>query len=75
MMQPEGKTQSARLSVTPGDLAFVDSLVRRLKAGTDLRHDKIHRIRSAICAHDYENPLKLDIAAERVVEEIETEKW
>lgn len=74
MTQADGQSNSARRSATPGDLALLASLMQRLRAGDDLRHQKIRRIRSAIRAKDYENPLKLEIAAERLVEEIETEK-
>lgn len=70
MTQPNGQPLSPRSSATPGDLALVALLLRQLKGGADLRQEKIRRIRRAIRFHDYENSLKLDIAAERMVEEI-----
>jgi len=45
-------------------------MLRQLKAGADLRRAKIQRIRIAIRAHEYENPLKLDVAVDRLTDEI-----
>jgi hypothetical protein len=45
-------------------------MLRRLQAGADLREAKIGRLRRAIAAQDYENPLKLDIAADRMADEL-----
>lgn len=74
MTQPNPQPLFSRSSATPDDLALVAALLEQLKAGVDVRQEKIRRIRSAIRAWDYENPLKLEIAAERVVEEIGSEE-
>ena len=46
------------------------SMLRRLNAGEDLRKRMIRRVRRAITAQDYENPLKLQVAAERLEAEL-----
>jgi hypothetical protein len=61
---------SSRSTATPGELAFVEGLLERLRAGQDLRREKVRRLRKSIRANDYENSLKLDIAAERVADDV-----
>ena len=51
--------------------AVVVLMLAKLKAGEDLRRAKINRLKDAILADDYENSLKLDIAADRVVDAME----
>ncbi|HEY2585942.1 MAG TPA: hypothetical protein VGI81_09285 [Tepidisphaeraceae bacterium] len=57
-----------RASVAPEDRALVASMLRRLQAGEDLREAMVRRVRRAIAAQDYENPLKLEITADRMAE-------
>lgn len=59
-----------RASVTPADRALAASMLQRLRAGEDLREAMIRRVRRAIAAQDYENPLKLEIAADRMTDEL-----
>lgn len=59
-----------RASGGPETRALVAQMLRRLQAGADLREAKIGRLRRAIAAQDYENPLKLDIAADRMADEL-----
>jgi len=58
-------------SAKPAERAFVALMLAKLKAGEDLRRAKIDRLKDAILANDYENSLKLDIAADRIVEAME----
>jgi len=58
-------------SAEPAQRAFVALMLAKLKAGKDLRRAKVNRLRDAILANDYENSLKLDVAADRVVDAIE----
>jgi hypothetical protein len=70
MTPSDHESLSSRSTATPGDLAFVAALLHRLRAGEDLRGEKVRRLRKSIRANDYENPLKLEIAAERVVDDV-----
>lgn len=72
MTRADNELRSSRSTATPGDLAFVAMMLHKLRVGDDLRCDKVRRIRTSIRANDYENSLKLDVAAERVVTELET---
>lgn len=71
MTPADNELRSSRSTATPGDLAFVATLLGRLRGGDDMRRDKVRRLRKSIRAQDYENFLKLDIAAERVVAELD----
>lgn len=64
-MKSHTKTSSPPRSATPDDIILVAHMVRRMRAGGDLRRSMVRRIRSAIQNGEYENPLKLEIAAER----------
>lgn len=64
------RTTGGRAPASPAERALVAEMLRRLHAGKDLREAKIRRVRSAIAAEAYENLLKLDIAADRMVEEL-----
>lgn len=70
MIQPAHESFPRRPTATADDLALVAVMMQRLRAGADLRRAKVRRIRSAIHACEYENALKLDIAAERVVDDV-----
>ena len=41
-----------------------------LKAGRDVRLAKVRRLRSAVKSERFENELKLDVAAERLLREL-----
>ena len=55
---------------SPQDLALARAMLDRLKAGKDLRVSKIRRLKTAIRSDEYENSLKVEVAAERVADEI-----
>ncbi|HSU67956.1 MAG TPA: hypothetical protein VLJ39_13860 [Tepidisphaeraceae bacterium] len=52
------------------DSLLVRAMLARLKAGRDLRRAKVERVKDAILANEYENMLKLDVAADRVIDAI-----
>ena len=51
--------------------AQVRKLMRRLRSGKDVRKDKIKSLRTDISAGAYENDLKLSIALDRLLDEID----
>jgi hypothetical protein len=50
---------------------LVSALVQRLRAGADVRQRKARRTRAAIKVRAYENELKLDIAIERLIDDLQ----
>jgi hypothetical protein len=50
------------------DALLVRAMLARLKAGKDVRYLKVQRVKEAIRDNEYENVLKLHVAAERVVD-------
>lgn len=70
MNPSEMKDILARQSGEHPDGLLARAMLARLRAGKDLRHAKIERVRSAILCNEYENSLKLEVAADRVVEAI-----
>ena len=59
---PHGSS-AARRNVARRSLAL-------LRAGTDVRHDLVRRVRERIRAGSYENELKLAVAAERLMRDL-----
>lgn len=45
-------------------------MLSRLKAGLDVRRSKVRRVRAKLREQSYVNLLKLDVAAQRLAEEI-----
>ena len=45
-------------------------MLRALKSGADVRRRKVRRLRGAIRAFAYENPLKLHVALERMATDL-----
>ena len=45
-------------------------MLSRLKAGLDVRRSKVRRLRAKLRDHSYVNLLKLDVAAQRLADEI-----
>ena len=41
-------------------------MLRTLRAGSDVRRNKVRRLRAAIRAMAYENPLKVEVALDRL---------
>lgn len=68
MTRLDRETLSRETPPSPGDLALVSAMLRRLKAGADMRSAKVKRIKASIRSQEYENPLKLDIAVERAID-------
>ena len=56
------------------DRAVAERMLRALKAGTDVRRQKVRRVRAAIRALAYENPLKVQVAVDRLTSELPTEE-
>jgi hypothetical protein len=50
--------------------ALAGEMLRRLREGSDTRARKIRRVGAAIRADRYENALKLNVALDRVLEEL-----
>ena len=48
------------------DRILAERMLRTLKSGGDFRRRKVRRVRGAIRAFEYENPLKLQVAIERL---------
>lgn len=46
-------------------------MLRRLRAGRDLRRAKIRRVKRSVDERSYENELKLQVAVERLAREME----
>jgi len=66
-------TPSKRSSARPRRTekpAVVARLLKRLKAGADLRRGKVGRVKSALRHEAYFNTLKLDVAADRLAGEL-----
>ena len=67
-VQP-GSTQPTRGS-DKVELSSVSSLLHTLKSGGDVRVDKVAAIKSQIEAGTYEDDKKLDIAADRLLDDL-----
>jgi hypothetical protein len=52
------------------DRVLLEQLLAALRAGTDLRHRKVRRLRAAIRARTYENPLKFEVATDRLATDL-----
>ncbi len=62
--------QPRRRRRTKADRALVAHLGDLLRQGADLRHRKARRTRAAIKVRSYENDLKLQVAIERLIDEL-----
>jgi hypothetical protein len=71
MTDRTAETSPTQSSAKLAERAFVALMLAKLKAGEDLRRAKVDRLKDAILADDYENSLKLDIAADRIVDAME----
>jgi hypothetical protein len=52
------------------DRILAERMLRALKSGADFRRRKVRRVRGAIRAFAYENPLKLHVALDRLTEDL-----
>lgn len=52
------------------DRAAAERMVAALRRGTDVRRRKVRRLRAAVRAAVYENPLKLHVALDRLSEDL-----
>jgi hypothetical protein len=57
---------------TESERRSVAEMMARLRRGDDLRADKVERVREALSVGDYENEMKLDIAIDRMLDELNT---
>ena len=49
---------------------MIESMLARLRAGLDLRKPKVRRVRAALRDQSYVNLLKLDVAAQRLADDL-----
>jgi hypothetical protein len=61
---------NARPEPTDADRAQVERLLDALRAGQDVRRRKVRRLRAAVRVRAYENPLKFQIALDRLMGEL-----
>jgi hypothetical protein len=52
------------------DRAAAEKLLAALRGGADVRRRKVRRVRGAVRAAAYENPLKLHVALDRLTDEL-----
>ena len=52
------------------DREAAERMLAALRAGADLRRRKVRRLRGAVRAAAYENPLKLHVALDRLASEL-----
>lgn len=52
------------------DRQCVADMMAKLRRGEDIRADKVERVRSGLSIGDYENEMKLDIAIDRLLNEL-----
>ncbi len=55
------------------DRLLAAEMMAKLKRGGDVRADKVAHLRESLDADEYENDLKLDIAAMKLWEDLETD--
>ena len=55
---------------SPEDRAAADKLLAALRGGADVRRRKVRRVRGAVRAAAYENPLKLHVALDKLADEL-----
>ena len=65
MSRPGGKNHRSSQ-----DRAAARRLLAALRAGADVRRGKVRRVRGAVRAQAYENPLKLQVAVERLSDDL-----
>lgn len=52
------------------DLKVLAAMLARLKSGSDLRRAKVRRVKSAVRDQSYVNLLKLEVAAQRLSDDL-----
>ena len=57
---------------TENERAFAAEMLLKLKRGEDVRKDKVENLRDLLSTEDYENHLKLDVAVERLLDDLRT---
>ena len=71
MSHVEDHNSFSQPGASGADALLVRAMLARLKAGKDVRYLKVRRVKDAIRDNEYENVLKLHVAAERVVDAME----
>ena len=56
------------------DLALAERMLNALRNGSDVRRRKVRRVRAAIRALAYENPLKLHVAIDRLAGDVSADR-
>jgi anti-sigma28 factor (negative regulator of flagellin synthesis) len=67
MYAGDDKEESVRL---PADQRAARDLTRKLREQGEARQTKVESIRKAIESEDYENPLKLSVTIDRLIDEL-----
>jgi len=57
---------------TKADRALAERMLALLKSGADVRKKRVRRVRARIRDRSYENRLKLEIAVDRLLEDLMT---
>lgn len=60
-------------SYTESERGSVAEMMAKLRRGDDVRTDKVERVRGGLSVGDYENEMKLDIAVDRLLDELVVE--
>jgi hypothetical protein len=68
--KPSRPTPTRRRRRTKADCALASRLIELLREGQDIRTRKTRRTRAAIKVRSYENDLKLQVAIERLIDEL-----
>ena len=63
-------TPPHRRSRSPEDRAAAEKLLAALRGGADVRRRKVRRVRGAVRAGAYENPLKLHVAVDKLAADV-----
>ena len=59
-------------SYSKSDLATAAEMFMKLKHGDDLRLEKVTDIRTALLAEDYENAVKIEVAVQKILTELQS---
>jgi hypothetical protein len=70
MKRSRGKVRGTR-----SDLKTAAKMLALLKTGKDQRVGLIHRVKRAIDSRHYENNLKLEVAVDRLLRDLNRPRW
>ena len=64
-------SESTSRARTAAECLLRGTMLERLRAGKDVRRTRVRRIRSSLREHEYLNELKLEVAAEKLIDAID----